>query len=68
MRILLIKTTLTKVKADFAGQSNDLCSAERDRRRQIFLDNVALIRAANDLFDRGLTNYQLRVNRFADRT
>ena len=52
---------------DYDGQSNEYFSAaEEDLRRQIFLDNVALIRAANERFDRGLSNYRLRVNRFAD--
>ena len=50
-----------------AGHSNDYFStAEENLRRQIFLENLVLIRAANDLFDRGLINYRLRVNRFAD--
>ena len=52
---------------DHPGQSNEYFStAEEDLRRQIFLDNVELIRAANERFDRGLSNYRLRVNRFAD--
>ena len=40
--------------------------AAEDERRGIFEGNVALIRAANDRFDRGLTSYELGVNCFGD--
>ena len=40
--------------------------AAEDERRGIFEGNVALIRAANDRYDRGLTSYELGVNCFGD--